>query len=217
MFVDREDAGRRLAQALKGRGLERPLIVGIPRGGVVIAAEIARELGGELDLVLSRKLRAPDQPELAIGAISESGEVYMNAHDANMPGLSLDYLRRERNYQLNEIHRRRRMFRAVRPQVPARGRCVIVCDDGIATGATMIAALQTIRSQQPKRLVAAVPVAAPSRSEEVAQWCDETVCLIAIQYFFTVGQFYEDFRPIDDKEVQALLRPDRRLEPAASG
>ncbi len=207
MFLDREDAARQLAEELKRRRLQRPLILAIPRGGVVTGAVLARELGVELDVVLSRKLRAPHQPELAVGAISETGEVYLDPRRrADVPGLTSEYLEKERDYQLSEIRRRQRLFRAVRSQVPVRGRCVVVTDDGIATGSTMIAALQTIRSQQPERLIVAVPVAPPDRLEEVAQWCDETICPLRPAFFFAIGQFYEDFRPVEDDEAQELLR-----------
>jgi hypothetical protein len=212
MFLDREDAGRQLAAKLKRLNLERPLILAIPRGGVVTGAVLARELGGELDVVLSRKLRAPEQPELAVGAVSENGDIYLDPRGADAPGLTSDYLNHEREYQLGEIRRRQKLFRAVRAQAPIAGRSVVVTDDGIATGSTMIAALQTIRGQGPKRLIVAVPVAPPDRLAEVARWCDETVCLLTPEFFFAIGQFYEDFRPVEDEEAQELLR--RYGEPA---
>jgi predicted phosphoribosyltransferase len=206
MFRDREDAAQQLAAPLRNLHLQQPLILAIPRGGVVTGAVLARELGAELDVVLSRKLRAPDQPELAVGAISETGDVYLDPRASEFLELSGKYLQQEQAHQLSEIRRRQVLFRAVRPAVSWRGRCVVVTDDGIATGATMIAALQTVRNQHPSRLIAAVPVAPTDRLPEIAQWCDETVCLYSTDDFYAVGQFYDDFRTIEDEEVQELLR-----------
>lgn len=206
MFRDREDAARQLAQQLRGRAMHEPLVLAIPRGGVVTGAVLAGELGAELDVVLSRKLRAPGQPELAIGAITEDGQVYLNHHSREFLEILQDYLAEERRYQLEEIERRRKLFRAARPQARVAGRTVIVTDDGIATGSTMIAALQAIRTQNPRELIVAVPVASPDRLEEVRRWCDEVVCLLAPEDFWAVGQFYVNFWQVEDEEVLELLR-----------
>ncbi|MCI0683001.1 MAG: hypothetical protein L0Y71_12945 [Gemmataceae bacterium] len=206
MFRDRPDAARQLAAKFKKRPLHDPLVLAIPRGGVVTGAVLARELGADLDVVLSRKLRAPGQPELAIGAISEDGQVYLNHHAEEFAAACEDYLAEERRRQLAEIERRRWMFRAVRPQAAIAGRSVIVTDDGIATGSTMIAALQTVRTQKPRELIVAVPVASPDRLAEVGHWCDDVVCVHAPALFWAVGQFYDDFRPVQDKEVVEVLR-----------
>jgi putative phosphoribosyl transferase len=206
MFRDREDAARQLAARLKGRPLHDPLVLAIPRGGVVTGAVLAKELGAELDVVLSRKLRAPGQPELAIGAISENGRVYLNHHAQVFHDLMEEYLSKERHHQLAEIARRKKLFRAVRTQAPIAGRSVIVTDDGIATGSTMIAALQTIKTQKPREVIVAVPVASPDRLDEVRRWCDEVICLIAPEEFWAIGQFYEDFSQVEDEKVLELLR-----------
>src|ERR1019366_684042 len=163
MFHDRKDAARKLAARLRERELHNPLVLAIPRGGVVTGAVLAQELGAELDIVLSRKLRAPDQPEFAIGAISEDGQIYLNPQVSDLFGASDDYLDQERRHQLAEIARRKKLFRDVRPQVPVAGRSVIVTDDGIATGSTMIAALQVVKTQKPREIIVAVPVAPPDR------------------------------------------------------
>jgi predicted phosphoribosyltransferase len=205
-FRSREDAARRLAERLKGRELHDPLVLAIPRGGVVTGAALARELGAELDVVLSRKLRAPGQPELAIGAISEDGRAYLNHHAQEFLDLLKDYLAEERRHQLGEITRRKKLFRAGRPQAPIAGRSVIVTDDGIATGSTMIAALQAVRAQNPRGLIVAVPVASPDRLPEIERRCDEVVCLLAPETFWAVGAFYQDFRQVEDKQVVELLR-----------
>jgi predicted phosphoribosyltransferase len=201
MFHDRTDAARQLAEIVGRRHLKNPLVLGIPRGGAVTAAVLAEEIGAEMDLVLARKLRAPDAPEYAIGAISETGDVYFNHAVHQVPGLSDEYVHRECQYQLQEIERRKEMFRAVRPSAPITGRSVIVTDDGIATGSTMIAALQATRAQHPLSVVAAVPVASPDRLREVRHWCDDMVCLLTPRFFYSVGQFYEEFEPVSDEEV----------------
>jgi putative phosphoribosyl transferase len=213
MFRDREDAARRLAAKLKGRELHDPLVLAIPRGGVVTGAVLAQELGAELDVVLSRKLRAPGQPELAIGAIAEDGQVYLNHLAQEFRDALEDYLDEERRHQIAEIARRRKLFRAGRPQARMEGRSVIVTDDGIATGSTMIAALQAVKTQKPRELIVAVPVASPDRLEEVRRWCDDAVCLLTPEEFWAVGQFYADFTQVEDEEVEELLRKFRAARP----
>jgi predicted phosphoribosyltransferase len=205
MFYDRTDAARQLADVVRRRHLKNPLVLGIPRGGAVTAAVLAEEIGAEMDVVLARKLRAPDAPEYAIGAISETGEVYFNHAIHQEPGLSDEYVHRECQYQLQEIERRKQMFRAVRPAAPIAGRSVILTDDGIATGSTMIAALQATRVQHPLSLVVAVPVASPDRLREVRHWCDDVVCLLTPRFFYAVGQFYEAFETVSDEEVVEML------------
>jgi predicted phosphoribosyltransferase len=206
VFRDREDSARRLAEELKGRELHDPLVLAIPRGGVVTGAVLARELGAELDVVLSRKLRAPLQPELAVGAVSEDGRGYLNPCTREALGLTDDYLAEERRHQLREIARRKNLFRRARPPAPVAGRSVIVTDDGIATGATMIAALQVVKAQDPRELIVAVPVASPDRLKDVRRWCDEVVCLLTPAEFWAIGQFYEDFTQVEDEQAVALLR-----------
>jgi predicted phosphoribosyltransferase len=206
MFHNREDAGHALAAQLTTRPLRNPLVLGIPRGGVVIGAVLARDLDAELDVVLSRKLRAPHQPELALGAVSEDGRIHLNEYAQEIEDLPERYLAEERRFQMAEIARRRALFRGVRPQAVVHDRSVIVTDDGIATGSTMIAALHVIREENPCELIVAVPVGAPDRLDEVAQWCDELICLLRPERFWAVGQFYEEFGQIEDEEVVELLR-----------
>jgi len=206
MFRDREDAGRQLARKLKGRQLSNSLVLGIPRGGVVLAAVLAQELEAELDVVLSRKLRAPWMPELALGAVSEDGRVYLTRYAQAALGLTEEDLAEERRRELAEIVRRRKLFRRVRPQAPVAGRSVIVTDDGIATGSTMIAALQILKDQHPLEVIVAVPVGSPERLREVQRWCDEVVCLVSTENFWAIGQFYEDFTQVEDEQVIDLLR-----------
>ena len=193
MFRDREDAAHLLVQRLEGHPFHDPVVLAIPRGGVVIGAVLARELRAELDVVLSRKLRAPFQPELAIGAVAEDGQVYLEPGVREALELTDGYLSEEQRYQLVEIERRKKLFRKVRPPVTVKGRSAIVTDDGIATGSTMIAALETIRAQQPHELIVAVPVAPFGRLAEIRRRCDDVVCVLAPIDFWAIGQFYEEF------------------------
>jgi predicted phosphoribosyltransferase len=211
-FRDRADGGRQLGERLKGRKLRDPLVLAIPRGGVASGLALARELGAELDVVLSRKLRAPFQPEYAIGAISEDGQLTLNPGAAEASGASEEYLEEEKRHQLGEIARRKKLFRTVRPEAPIAGRSVIVTDDGIATGSTMIAALQAVRAQQPFELIMAVPVAPLERLEQMRRLCDESVCLLAPEDFYAVGQFYEEFNTVEDEEVVRMLREAASIE-----
>ena len=205
IFQDREQAALLLAEQLKGRPFRDPLVLAIPRGGVVTGAVLARQLGAELDIVLSRKLRAPGHPEFAVGAVSEAGDIYINPGCAVLTERHADYLAQERRYQVAEIARRKKLFRHVRPEAPVSGRSVIVTDDGIATGSTMIAALQVVRNQNPHEVIVAVPVAPPERLAEIRRWCDEVVCLQTPPDFQAIGQFYEDFSQVEDERVLAIL------------
>jgi putative phosphoribosyl transferase len=205
MFYDREEAGRLLGEKLRAFDLHDPLVLGIPRGGVVVAACIADVLGAELDVVLARKLRAPWQRELAVGSISEDGSVHIDPASSAVPGLTERYLKEEIAFQLQEIERRREHFRKVRPKANTAGRSVIVTDDGMATGSTMIAALEVLRSEQPQELIAALPVAPASRVHEVKCRCDQFVCLEQPIVYYAVGQFYERFDEVTDEQVLELL------------
>jgi len=213
MFRNREDAGLQLADMLRDIPLRNPVVLGIPRGGVEVAAVLARELNAELDVVLARKLRSPDQRELAIGAICEDGEMYLNHIGHQIAEESPEYLTEERDYQLAEIARRKRLFRQVRPQASVAGRSVIVTDDGIATGSTMLAALHVVKAKGASEVIVAVPVGSPERLEEVGRWCDRIVCLRAPDNFWAIGQFYQDFSQLEDAEVVELLRSVPRAAP----
>lgn len=206
MFRNREDAALQLAKRLKARKLKDPVVLGIPRGGVVTAAVLARELGAELDVVLSRKLRAPYQPELAIGAIGEDGEVYLNAFAREVSGVSEAYIREERDHQIAEIARRSRLFRAVKPPADVTERSVIVTDDGIATGSTMLAALHVLSGQKPHEIIVAVPVAPPETLERFRPRCSHVECLLTPSHFGAISQFYADFQQVEDEEAVRLLR-----------
>jgi putative phosphoribosyl transferase len=210
MFRDREDGAMQLANLLRTQPFLEPLVLAIPRGGVATGAVLARELGAELDVILSRKLRAPGQKEAAIGAIAEDGRVYLNPDIRDRINQWSEYLAEERNFQSAEIERRKQLFRKIRPRAKIAGRSVIVTDDGIATGTTMIAALQLIRTQHPKELIVAVPVGSPERLKAVRRYCDNVVCVVAPEDFWAVGQYYEDFSQIEDDQVVELLREANR-------
>jgi predicted phosphoribosyltransferase len=204
VFASRTDAARRLARALGELRGRNPLVLAIPRGAVEMARVLADELAGELDVVLVRKLRSPESPEFAVGAIDETGWAYV-ADYAGSYGADEAYVAREKAEQLELLHRRRALYTPARPPIDPRGRVVIVVDDGLATGATMIAALHAVRARQPGRLVCAVPVAAPDSLERVRPYADEVVCLETPEDFYAVGQFYREFGQVQDEEVVELL------------
>lgn len=203
-FLDRADAGTQLARALNIYRGQHPLVLAIPRGGVPIGRAVADALDGELDVVLVRKLGAPGNPELAIGAIDEQGRVSLNDY-AEVAGADETYVQVEAAEQLELIRARRARYRPQGASIDPAGRLVIVIDDGLATGATMQAALAAVRARHPARLVCAVPVAAPRSLAELDGQADDVVCLVAPPGFHAVGQFYHRFPAVSDEEVIRLL------------
>ena len=204
VFESRLDAARQLAGALAGKCGDHPLILAIPRGAVPMGRLIADALGGDLDVVMVRKLGAPGNPEFAVGAVDETGWVY-RAPYADEVGASTAYLQAEIDRQRDILQSRRQRFTPGRMSRDPAGRTVVVVDDGLATGATMIAALHAVRTRRPARLICAVPVAAPDSLETVRPYADEVVCLMAPSGFHAVGQWYRAFPQVEDEEVVGLL------------
>ncbi|MCC5858655.1 MAG: phosphoribosyltransferase [Ectothiorhodospiraceae bacterium] len=204
MFQDRLDAARKLAEQLDELDLERPLVLAIPRGAVPMAKVIADALGGDLDVVLVRKLGAPGNPEFAIGAISEHGDVSLSQQSVMVYGQN--YIDSETAAQLETLRQRRRSYTPIRTPIDPGGRNVVVVDDGSATGATMETALNAVRSRGPGRLVAALGVAPPDVVRRLEGLADDVVCLHAPTHFYAVGQFFSDFSQVTDEEVIRLLR-----------
>jgi len=206
IFRDREHAARLLAVELRDKGWGDILVLGIPRGGVVTGVTLARELDADFDVVLARKLRSPGHPELAIGAVAEGGHCHMDAAVCAVVAPSPAYVEEEKSGQMAEIARRQLLFRGDDEPQPAEGRTVIVTDDGVATGSTLIAALMAARARRPAWLVAAVPVSAPDSLADIAAHCDEVACLSSPEGFQAVGQFYRDFDQVGDDEAVDLFR-----------
>jgi len=205
-FEDRQQAGLLLAERLRDVPLVRPVVLAIPRGGVVVGAALSQALGAELDVILSRKLRAPFQPEYALGAIAEDGSIILNPDALQLIRDIEEYLEAERQYQLQEIARRQKLIRSIRPAADVEGRTVIITDDGVATGSTALAALQTVQVRHPHDLILAVPVGPPERLRALARHCDRLIYLLAPADFHAVGQYYQRFEPVEDSEVVDLLR-----------
>lgn len=215
IFQDRREAGQQLAAALVAYRDRRPFVLAIPRGGVVVGYEVARALGAPLDIVVPRKLRAPYNPELAVGAVAHDGSVYLDSPLVSHLDVTEAYLREEKARQLDEIQRRMQIYRSSRPPPALEGTAAIVVDDGIATGSTMIAALRATRAARPEHLVASIPVAPAEGVAMLRREADDVVCLHTPPMFYAVGQFYIDFGQTDDAEVIELLR--RREEELKGG
>lgn len=218
-FRDRQEAGRLLAQELIGLRGKRAVILGIPRGGIVVARELAQVLDADMDIVLSRKLRTPGQPELAMGSVAEDGHIFLNDLVVREIGVSKDAIQREKELQMAEIARRSEMIRKILPKVPLKGRYVIVTDDGVATGATFQAALWSVRQEEPQKLIAAIPVGPDDTLAKLSEDTDELICLRSPPFFAAVGQFYQRFSQVEDEDVLEILREEqqRKMSRTAGG
>ena len=204
-FENREEAAELLAERLSKYRGRNPLVLGIPRGAVPMARIIAEALNGELDVVLVHKLGVPGNPEFAIGSVSESGDIYLTIA-AKGWGISQDYISREAKAQIEALRRRRALYTPVRTAIDPLNRIVIVVDNGIATGATMIAALRAVRARHPAELIGAVAVAPQETIDRIGKEADEIVCLEVPREFNAVGEFFRDFSQVTDEDVMASLQ-----------
>jgi putative phosphoribosyl transferase len=206
MFHDRREAGRVLAKRLTALVRNQDVIVlALPRGGVPVGLEVAQALHADLDIFLVRKLGVPGQEELAMGAIASGGVRVLNHELIRQIGISHDLIERATRREQQEIERRELLYREGRPALPVTGRTVVLVDDGLATGATMLAAVQALRAQKPKRIIVAVPVASPEACDEFRAHVDQMVCAATPEPFYAVGAWYEDFSQTTDDEVRELL------------
>jgi predicted phosphoribosyltransferase len=202
-FENREEAATLLGDRLARYRGQRPLVLGVPRGGVPMARIVADALGGDLDIVLVRKLRAAGQPELAIGAVDEGGTVFKGRY---FDIASDAYLRAEVRTQREILRRRREHYMGSQPSIDPKGRIVIIVDDGIATGASMLSAIRSIRARRPQRVVVAIGVAPPASLASLGGEANEVVCLWSADEFYAVGQFFDDFSEVTDEMVAGALR-----------
>jgi putative phosphoribosyl transferase len=206
LFQDRRDAGRALARELASlKGTPNLLVLGIPRGGVVVGHEIARALDAPLDVYITRKIGAPHNPELAIGAVASDGTLLIDHQLARRLGVSQQYIDQEAERQKEEISRRLSEYRGDRPPPEIKGKVIILADDGVATGATTLATIRAIKTQEPAELILAVPVGPRDSIEKLRQEVDRLVCLHAPEIFWAVGAFYNVFDQTSDAEVKSLL------------
>lgn len=207
IFKSRLEAGKRLAEALKAyNNSSDAIVIGLPRGGVVLAAEIAKELNIPLDIICARKIGAPYNPEFGIGAISESGGLFLDNDTIENLDIDPEYIQNEIKSQKKESARRANLYRGERLPLNLKNKIVILVDDGIATGATMKASIQTAKQLNAKKIIVAVPVAPPDTLTEIKELTDEVVCLSAPSFFMAVGQFYEQFEQTTDDEVIQLMK-----------
>jgi putative phosphoribosyl transferase len=217
MFTDRADAGRQLAEAVARLDLDDPVVCGLPRGGIVVAAEVAKRLSAPLDVVLVRKLGAPYQPELALGAVVDGGEpeTVLNEEIIRELGVSEEFIRKEVRTGLEMIERSRQLYVSQRWRPDIVGRSVVLVDDGLATGATMRAALHAVRRKKPRDVIVAVPVGALETIGSLSSEAERVLCLATPEPFGAVGSYYRDFSQVDDGVVVELLM-EAGLSPGAT-
>jgi len=207
IFSNREEAGKILGVKVKEKGYGKDsLVLGIPRGGVVVAKEVAKILKCELDIIIPRKLRSPFNPELAFGAISDDESIVIDESLVSLLNISKEYIEQEKKTQLEEIKRRRKKYKMDKLLPDMKGKTVILVDDGIATGATMKAGVISVKKKKPEKIIVAIPVASPQSVEELKEITDEVICLYAPAYFAAVGQFYTEFSQTSDDEVIEILK-----------
>ena len=205
LFKDRKDAGKKLGRALEGLRGKGVVVLGMPRGGVVVAREVAEALDAPLDIVVTKKIAAPGEPEFALGAVTQEGDVIVDRRAAELVGATAEYLQEEANRKKSEVRDRMRSLRGDAPYPDLEGRTVIIVDDGMATGNSMRAAVQSVRKRAPKEVVVAVPVAPPEAVDGTSREGARVVCLEQPRFFFAIGEFYNNFEQVEDSEVRRLL------------
>jgi predicted phosphoribosyltransferase len=212
IFRDREQAGDLLAKALREFRDKDVVVLGIPRGGVVVARRVAEALGAELDIVVTKKIGAPGEPEFAIGAVTQEGDAILNEEIVRLLGIDASYVKSEAARLAREVRERMLKFRGNRPYPSLKEKVVVIVDDGIATGSTVSAAVKSVRMQQPSSIIIAVPVAPAEALAVLSKEADRVVCLATPDPFFAIGQFYSEFEQVDDEEVRNMLgepKPER--------
>lgn len=208
-FSNRTEAGDLLAHELEDYRSPETVVLGIPRGGIIVAQQISVALEADLDIVLSHKLRAPANSELAIGAVCEDGKLFIDKNLAFYVGAEKNYIRQEKASQLEQINQRVQTYRQILPKMTLEHRIVIITDDGVATGATMQAALWAVRKEIPEKIILALPVGPKETLEKLSLTADETICLEAPLYFEALGRFYLDFRQVEDDQLFEILEIQR--------
>ena len=209
-FSGRIEAGQSLGRELQELRGHKAVVLGIPRGGVVVAQPIAATLEADLDIVLSHKLGAPGNPELAIGAVCEDGQLFVDEAIASCVGADDSYIEREKTRQLRQMAERVRQYRQTLPKLSLAGRAVVVTDDGAATGATMQAALWAVRQEEPQKLIAALPVGPADTLTKLSEHADETICLQAPPFFAAISQFYLQFTQVEDEQLLEILEEESK-------
>jgi putative phosphoribosyl transferase len=210
IFSDRDDAGKRLAEELKKYIDEDPVVLAVPRGGVVIAYETIKRFGYKWDLIIPRKIGAPHNKEIAIGAVSSDGTYFVNNYYVSGLGITKEYIEQEVFEQVNEIKRRLKDYRGSETLPDLKDKTVIIIDDGIATGFTILAAIKSIKKQEARKIVLAVPVSPRETFEEFKEIVDEFVCLYIPHDFYSVGAYYNNFEQVEDEEVFKIIDELRR-------
>jgi len=205
VFKDRVEAGKRLAEALRGFRGKDVVVLGIPRGGVVVAREVAEALGSPLDVVVTRKIEAPGEPEFALGAVTQEGDVIMDRQAAESLGASKEYIDDQIRKKKEEVSDRMQRLRADVPYPSLQGKVVVIVDDGIATGSSVSAAVMSVKKRKPKEIVVAVPVAPRDAIETLTEDGTKVVCLETPGPFLAIGEFYRDFGQVEDIEVKRIL------------